>query len=107
MEQPYQGIYIPKSSLGEKIEELYRIAEQNPPVAVTFQAIVLECSDTSILAEPVEGSLELDSAGQFHIPNIEGTQLQAGDVIEIAYDGSIMETYPAQLGEVYNITLLE
>ena len=107
VEQPYQGIYIPKSSLEEKIEELYRIAEQNPPVAVTFQAIVLECSDTSILAEPVEGSLELDSAGQFHIPNIEGTQLQAGDVIEIAYDGSIMETYPAQLGEVYSITLIK
>lgn len=107
VEQPYQGIYIPKSSLEEKIEELYRIAEQNPPVAVTFQAIVLECSDTSILAEPVEGSLELDSADQFHIPNIEGTQLQAGDVIEIAYDGSIMETYPAQLGEVYSITLIE
>lgn len=107
VEQPYQGIYIPKSSLEEKIAELYRIAEQNPPAAVTFQAIVLECSDTSILAEPVEGSLELDSADQFHIPNTEGTQLQAGDVIEIAYDGSILETYPAQLGEVYSITLIE
>lgn len=74
VEQPYQGIYIPKSLLEEKITELYRIAEQNPPVTVTFQAIVLECSDTSILAEPVEGSAELDSADQFSVPNTEGIQ---------------------------------
>lgn len=107
VEQPYQGIYIPKSSLEEKITELYRIAEQNPPVTVTFQAIVLECSETSILAEPVEGSTELNSADQFSVPNTEGIQFQTGDVIEIAYDGSILETYPAQLGEVYSITLIE
>lgn len=106
VEQPYQGIYIPKSSLEEKITELYRIAEQNP-VTVTFQAIVLECSETSILAEPVKGSIELDSADQFSVPNTEGIQFQAGDVIEIAYDGSILETYPAQLGEVSSITLIE
>lgn len=107
VEQPYQGIYIPKSSLEEKITELYRIAEQNPPVTVTFQAIVLECLETSILAEPVEGSTELNSADQFSVPNTEGIQFQAGDVIEIAYDGSILETYPAQLGEVSGITLIE
>lgn len=89
----------PQSSL----EEETTLAD----AAVTFQAIVLECSDTSILAESVEGSLESDSSDQFQIPNIEGTQFQAGDVIEIAYDGSIMETYPAQLGKVYAITLIE
>ena len=107
VEQPYQGIYKPKTSLEEKITEMYRFAEQNSPATVTFQAVVLESSDTSILAEPVEGSLESDSSDQFRIPKEEGIKLQAGDVIEIEYDGSILESYPAQLGEVYQITLIE
>ena len=62
---------------------------------------------TSILVEPMEGSFEAASSDQFSIPNKEGIELQAGDVIEIEYDGSIMESYPAQLGEVYQITLIE
>lgn len=33
--------------------------------------------------------------------------LQIGDIIEIIYNGDILESYPAQLGEVYKITLLE
>ncbi len=107
VEQPYQGIYIPKSSLEEKITELFALSEQNPPVTVTFQATVLECSKQSVLVEPVEGSSELNSADQITLPNIEGTDFQAGDVIEVHYNGSIMETYPAQLGEVYAITLIE
>ena len=51
--------------------------------------------------------MESDSSDQFRIPNEEGIKLQAGDVIEIEYDGSILESYPAQLGEVYQITLIE
>ncbi len=34
-------------------------------------------------------------------------ELQVNDLIEIAYNGEIMETYPAQLGEVYKITVIE
>lgn len=107
VEQPYQGIYIPKLSLEEKITELYHIAEQNPLETVTFQAVVLETSETSVLVEPVEGSSELNSADQIRIPNEEGIPFGAGDVIEIEYDGSILESYPAQLGKVYQITLIE
>ena len=107
VEQPYQGIYKPKTSLEEKISELFDLADENPPVAITFQAVVLETSDLSILVTPVEGSAELASSDQFSIPNKEGIELQAGDMIEIEYDGSIMESYPAQLGEVYKITLIE
>lgn len=105
-----QPINTPKSPSEEKITEMYRngtLADQDSLTAVTFQAIVLECSETSILAEPVEGSIELDSADQFSVPNTEGMQFQAGDVLEIAYDGSILETYPAQLGKVSSITLIE
>ncbi len=34
-------------------------------------------------------------------------ELYVGDKVEIEYNGEILETYPAQLGEVYKITLLE
>ncbi|MDE7267103.1 MAG: hypothetical protein K2N89_06535 [Lachnospiraceae bacterium] len=90
-----------------KTEDPIILPEQEELVTATFQAVVLESSDTSILAEPMEGSFESASSDQFSIPNKEGIQLQAGDVIEIEYDGSIMESYPAQLGEVYRITLIE
>ena len=77
----------------------------NTPATITFQATVIESSDSSILAEPVPGSLELDSADQFSIPNIDGLELQAGDIIEMEYNGEILESYPAQLGKVYSIKM--
>lgn len=90
-----------------KTENPIILPEQEESVTTTFQAVVLESSDTSILAEPMEGSFESASSDQFNIPNKEGIKFQAGDVIEIEYDGSIMESYPAQLGKVYRITLIE
>lgn len=74
---------------------------------ITFQATVIEVADDWILVEPVDDSPELDSTGQFSIPNKEKLALQIGDTVEIVYNGDIMESCPAQLGEVYKITLLE
>lgn len=75
--------------------------------AEVFEAVVLEVSDNSILVEPVTGSPELNSSDQFNIPGEDGMELHVGDKVEIEYNGGILETYPAQLGEVYKITLLE
>ncbi len=72
----------------------------------TFQATVLEAGDAQILVEPVSGSAELSSADQIYVSNPDAVALQVGDVVEITYDGSIMETYPAQLGEVYSIEIV-
>lgn len=74
---------------------------------VTFQATVIETTNNSILVEPIEGSPELRSSDQFSIPNKGGLELQTGNVIEIEYNGDILESYPAQLGEVYNITIVQ
>lgn len=90
-----------------KTENPIILPEQDELITAIFQAVVLEASDTSILVEPMEDSFEAASSDQFSIPNKEGIELQVGDVIEIEYDGSIMESYPAQLGEVYQITLIE
>ena len=34
-------------------------------------------------------------------------KFRVGDKVRIAYDGVILETYPAMLGEFYGIELLE
>ena len=74
---------------------------------VTFQATVIEVTDDSVLVKPEDGSLELHSADTFSIPVKEELSLQIGDTVEIVYNGGILESYPAQLGDVYKITLLE
>lgn len=105
IEQPYQGIYKPDPELGGKITELFASVD-GTHTSFTFQATVLETSDSQILAEPVPGSAELASADRFSLPNQDGLALQAGDLIEIEYNGGIMESYPAQLGEVYSIRVV-
>lgn len=78
-------------------------------VKVIFEATVLEINDNYYLVEPVEGSQELNSANRIEvpIPNPDSTlSPEVGDIIKITYNGDIMETYPAQLGEVYNIRII-
>lgn len=96
----------PISPGGTVLEEWQDSADQNPN-AMTFQAIVLEIQDEMLLTEPVEGSAERLSADKIYVVSKDGLELEAGDRIEITYDGSIMETYPAQLGQIYSIELVE
>ena len=77
---------------------------------VTFQATIIEIQDGYYLVEPVEGSAELNSADRITIPmtNMEPSpEPEVGDVLEIEYDGSIAESYPAQITEVYSIRVAE
>ncbi|MCM1279284.1 MAG: DUF5301 domain-containing protein, partial [Robinsoniella sp.] len=106
VEQPYQGIYKPAPALGVLITEMFNSTD-NEPKYVTFQATVIEINNDTILVKPIDGSLELNSADKFSISNKEELELQVGDLIEIDYNGEIMESYPAQLGEVYEITVME
>ena len=77
---------------------------------VTFQATIIEIQDDGYLVEPVEGSVELNSADRITIPmaNMEPSpEPEVGDVLEIEYDGSIAESYPAQIMGVYSIRVVE
>lgn len=77
---------------------------------VTFQATILEIQDGYYLVEPMEGSAELNSADQITIPMINmnpSPEPEVGDVLEIEYDGSIAESYPAQIVNVYGIRVVE
>jgi len=79
--------------------------KENP----TFQAYVTEIEGTNMTVTPVEGSAELSSSDIFVVPmeNMEASpQIQVGDIIEIEYNGEILESYPASLGEIYNISVV-
>ncbi len=81
--------------------------QDNTSGTAIFQATVIKADTNSILVKPVEGYSEFHSSDQFHIPNGEQLVLQAGDLLEITYDGEIAESYPAQLGKVYKIVLVD
>lgn len=83
------------------------VLPDNNQVSVTFQAAVVEINNDTIFIKPADGSLELGSADKFRISNEKSLELQVGDLIEIDYNGEIMESYPAQLGEIYKITVIE
>lgn len=76
----------------------------------TFRAKVLEVREGGLLVEPLEGEAVRNSADRIVVSTGELEtlpELDAGDVVEIAFDGSVMESYPAQLGEVYSVALAE
>lgn len=77
---------------------------------VTFQAVILEINDGYYLVEPVEGSVELNSADQITVPVTgmnDSSEPEVGDVLEIVYDGAIAESYPAQITNVYSMSVVE
>ena len=76
---------------------------------VSFVATVLENNQSSLLVEPAEGSVELSSADRIvaHVSDatitdtkgskVDITAVEIGSQIKIHYDGSIAESYPAQI----------
>ena len=75
-----------------------------------FQAEILEIHDGNYLVKPVEGSWELSSVDRIEVPirNVHPSpEPEIGDVIEIEYAGEILETYPAQIADVYGIKVIE
>ena len=65
----------------------------------SFEATVLELSVVSALVEPLEGEDERKSSDRirFSVKGIEGTDAEPGDIVEIFYDGMILESYPAEI----------
>ena len=78
--------------------------------SASFSAAIIEADEHSLLVEPVEGSAELSSSDRISIP-IEympkSPTPKVRDIISIQYNGEIMESYPAQLGEIYDIRFIE
>jgi hypothetical protein len=74
-------------------------APQTSDQNVQFTAQVIECGETWVLVEPLEGEAERSSADRisFGTQNLEQLDIQVGTQVVITYGGEIMESYPAQI----------
>ena len=75
----------------------------------TFQATVLEVHDTYLLVEPAEGAWERSSADKIEVSLQDKTSWpipQVGDTVNVFYNGELMETYPARVGKVYRVEIV-
>lgn len=71
-----------------------------------FDATILEIHDGYFLVEPCAGMQELNSADKITVStqNSDASiEWQVGDLVQITYDGVILETYPARLNRVYKV----
>ena len=75
----------------------------------TVQVRITGVEDRSFLVAPAEGSWELSSSDLFRVPITNmppSPEPQVGDIVEITYDGVILESYPAQFGTVYSMRVV-
>lgn len=82
----------------EKYREKY---EQDNNMRATLKAVVVKVNDNNFLAMGIENGNDLYSVG---LDNIE---LKKGQEILIYFNGDIMESYPAQLGDVGKIEIVK
>ncbi len=66
-------------------------------------------SDTLVCAKPSDGSREAQSANSFHISleKLVGDKPHLDDVIEVVYDGRILEGYPAKLSRIQAVRVVD
>ncbi|MBQ6292774.1 MAG: hypothetical protein IJK77_02715 [Lachnospiraceae bacterium] len=76
-----------------------------------FVAEIMKIEGDLMYVTPQAGSAEARSCSNIEVSvkNIEpaGTVPEAGDLVQIEYDGYILEVYPARLNEVYSVRLLK
>ncbi len=86
-----------------------QITEQTATATSTCRAIITEISGNTLTVTPVVDSWELNSSDKF---TISAEQLDAtitptiGMTLEITYDGSILETYPASFSGIQKVTVV-
>lgn len=69
----------------------------------SFTAQVLSVDEQTMLVAPAEDTTAAKSASVFSIPVPTDFDAAPGDLILVEYDGLILETFPASVGEVYSI----
>ena len=92
--------------------ETYTMAdtEKNTSETHTMKGTVLDISNGTVIAEPFVGEDELNSSDKFVISMEKmnsSPEPQVGDIIEVKYNGDIEETYPARLGGVISVSVVE
>ena len=75
----------------------------------SFEATVLEVHDTYLLVEPGEDTWERSSSDKIEVSLHDKTSWpipQVGDTVNVFYNGELMETYPARVGKVYRVEIV-
>lgn len=68
-----------------------------PIETVTFSGTIIELNENSAIVEPFEGETIRSSADKISV-NLEGYgEFAVGDEVVVEYDGTVMESYPAQV----------
>lgn len=68
-----------------------------PMETVTFSGTIIELNENAAIVEPFEGEAIRGSADKISV-NLQGYgEFEIGDEIIVEYDGSVMESYPAQV----------
>jgi len=86
--------------------QLRQIAAEQAPV---FYPVVEEIGDGYMTVLPNDDTPERASADRITVPLQHlhpAKEPVPGDVVEISYNGVILESYPAQLGEIYGIRVM-
>ena len=112
-------LYVDKTKYNtDELVETGRLVFKNNSIQIegfsnevhqVFRAEILEIHDSHYLVKPVEGSWELNSADRIVVPISNAhpsPEPEIGNVIEIEYSGEILESYPAQIADVYGIKLI-
>lgn len=112
-------LYVDKTKYNtDELVETGRLVFKNNSIQIegfsneahqVFWAEILEIHDGHYLVKPVEGSWGLNSADRIVVPISNAhpsPEPEIGNVIEIEYSGEILESYPAQIADVYGIKLI-
>ena len=86
-----------------------QVIEQTVPAESVCKATVTEINGNTMLVKPEDGSWELSSADQFSLSASlldEGVTPTVGMTLEITYDGSILEIYPASFSGIQKVTVI-
>ena len=108
------GVIVALAIAGIMIFSAYRSSEsyRKKKAAETYKmtGTVMEIINGTMIVEPIEGEDELSSSDKFVI-SMEymnaSTEPEVGEIIEVTYKGDIEETYPARLGGVTDISVVD
>lgn len=97
------------SSIAPAQQPTDQVTEQTAPAVSVCRATVIEVNGNTMIVKPVDGSWELSSADQFSLSASlldEGVTPAVGMTLEITYDGSILEIYPASFSGIQKVTVI-
>lgn len=86
----------------KSLDDLWKKEKVHAVPIQKCNAVIVEISGTSVLAQPLEGEPERRVSDRiaFDLKTLSGVNIKVGDTVELTYVGEIAETYPARIAAV-------